>query len=73
MDDDGKVEEDSPRIEKIIAAEDLKPGRRSELLVHLVPGHYVYFCNINAHHMIGMRGEFTITPRFADNKANKAP
>lgn len=71
MDDDGKVEEDSPQIEKVIAAEDIKPGNKSELSANLTPGHYVYFCNINAHHMIGMRGEFTITPKLADNNAEK--
>ena len=68
VDDEGKIDEDSPQIEKIIAAEDLNPGKSSELSVNLAPGHYVYFCNINAHHMMGMRGEFTISPRFAENK-----
>ena len=65
VDEDGKIDENSPQIQKIIAAEDLNPGKKSELSVKLTPGHYVYFCNINAHHMIGMRGEFTVAPRFA--------
>ncbi len=69
LDENGRIDENSPQIEKVIAAEDLPPGKNSVLSVNLAPGHYVYFCNINAHHMMGMRGEFTITPRYADNKA----
>ena len=67
LDEDGRIDEDSPLIEKVIAAEDIGPGGNGVLSVKLTPGHYVYFCNINAHHMIGMRGEFTITPKFVRN------
>jgi uncharacterized cupredoxin-like copper-binding protein len=65
LEDDGKVDEESPLIQKVVAAEDIAPGRRDVVSVRLQPGHYVYFCNINAHHMIGMRGEFTIEPHLA--------
>ena len=58
--DDGKIDEDSLHFLKIVAAEDLKPGSGRVISVTLKPGHYVYFCNIDAHHMSGMRGEFTI-------------
>ena len=63
--EEGKIDEDSPLIKRIVVAEDLAPGDEHDVTVRLQPGHYVYFCNIDAHHMVGMRGEFTIKPRFA--------
>ena len=65
VEEEGTIDEDSPYILRIMAAEDVTPGSRREFVVTLAPGHYVYFCNINAHHMIGMRGEFTVEPRLA--------
>lgn len=62
LDEDGRIEEDSPLIEKVIAIEDLRPGAAGRATVHLAAGHYVYFCNIDNHHMVGMRGELTVTP-----------
>ncbi len=58
--DDGKIDEDSLEHLKIVTAEDVAPGGSRETSVVLKPGHYVYFCNINAHHLLGMRGEFTV-------------
>ncbi len=58
--DDGKIDEDSLKHLKIVTAEDVAPGDSRETTVKLKPGHYVYFCNINAHHLLGMRGEFTV-------------
>jgi uncharacterized cupredoxin-like copper-binding protein len=66
VDEEGTIDEDSPLILRILATEDLKPDTRREFLVTLVPGHYVYFCNIDAHHMIGMRGEFSVEPQMAE-------
>lgn len=65
--DEGKIDEDSPLIRRIVVAEDLAPGDKHDITVKLDPGHYVYFCNIDAHHMAGMRGQFTIEPRFASH------
>lgn len=62
MEENGTIDEDSPQLQKITAAENLRPGESREFSVTLAPGHYVYFCNIHAHHMVGMRGEFTIDP-----------
>jgi uncharacterized cupredoxin-like copper-binding protein len=62
VEEDGKIDEESPPILKILTAEDVTAGSRSEVTVTLTLGHYVYFCNIDAHHMIGMRGEFTVRP-----------
>lgn len=63
MEEEGRIDEDSPLILRVMATEDLTPGSRREFDVTLAPGHYVYFCNIDAHHMIGMRGEFNVEPQ----------
>jgi len=65
VEEDGRIDEDSPLILRVMATEDLTPGSRREFAVTLAPGHYVYFCNIDAHHMIGMRGEFSVEPQLA--------
>ncbi len=65
MEKAGGIDADSPQILKVMATEHLAPGSRREFVVALAPGHYVYFCNIDAHHMIGMRGEFSVTSRLA--------
>lgn len=56
----GHVDENDASLEKVASSEDIAPGGSKTLLVMLTPGHYVYFCNINGHHMLGMRGEFTV-------------
>jgi len=66
LDSHGKIDEASPKLQKIVAAEDIDPGESEIISVTLRPGHYVYFCNINGHHMLGMNGEFTIKPRPVD-------
>jgi uncharacterized cupredoxin-like copper-binding protein len=62
LDSEGRVNEDSPQIKEVGAAEDIDPGKSGEFSVKLEPGHYVYFCNVGTHYAIGMRGEFTIAP-----------
>jgi uncharacterized cupredoxin-like copper-binding protein len=66
LESDGKIDEDSSMLHKIVAAEDINPGGSKIMSVTLGPGHYVYFCNINGHHMLGMHGEFTVKPRAVD-------
>lgn len=66
LESDGKIDEDSRKIHKIITAEDINPGESVSVSVKLRPGHYVYFCNIDGHHMMGMLGEFTVRDRHVD-------
>jgi len=65
MEMEGKIDRDSPHILRVMATQDLAPDSRREFVVTLAPGHYVYFCNIDAHHMIGKLGEFSVTPQLA--------
>ena len=48
-----------------MATEGLAPDSHREFVVTLAAGRYVYFCNIDAHQMIGMRGEFSVEPQLA--------
>lgn len=59
---DGRVDEEASQIKEVGVAEDVNPGTSAEFSATLEAGRYVYFCNIDTHYSVGMRGEFTIAP-----------
>jgi uncharacterized cupredoxin-like copper-binding protein len=40
----------------------LQPGETATLEVTLEPGTYKYICTVPGHAMLGMQGDFTVTP-----------
>jgi len=48
------VDEESPLLEDVGEISDLNVGDSGQLLVHLSPGRYVLFCNLEGHYLGGM-------------------
>lgn len=62
LNSEGRVDEETPQIREVGVAEDINPGTSAEFSATLEAGRYVYFCNIDTHYSVGMRGELTIAP-----------
>ena len=54
------VSEDSPRVTAVDELEHVALHTRSTLTVHLRPGHYVLFCNLEGHYLGGMHADLTV-------------
>jgi uncharacterized cupredoxin-like copper-binding protein len=57
--------ENKPDEEKLTIVgklEDIPAGKGGTVQLNMDPGHYVIFCNIQNHFMMGMHKEFTVTP-----------
>jgi uncharacterized cupredoxin-like copper-binding protein len=48
------VNEDAPSLHRIDSIEELNLGQSGDLTVHLKPGHYVFYCNLEGHYLGGM-------------------
>jgi uncharacterized cupredoxin-like copper-binding protein len=53
------VDEDALKSEGEIS--DVDAGTTGSLALHLPPGHYVFFCNLEGHYLGGMRGVLVVT------------
>jgi uncharacterized cupredoxin-like copper-binding protein len=54
------VNEDAPGLDHLDEAEGLDIGDRRTLVLHLAPGHYVLYCNMEGHYLGGMHAAFTV-------------
>lgn len=52
---------DEDRLQAVDEIPELNSGATDTLSVHLAPGHYVFFCNLEGHYLGGMRGAFEVT------------
>jgi uncharacterized cupredoxin-like copper-binding protein len=62
VDENGKVIEESPRLQSVLdSGNSLNPHETQPLTVKLTPGHYVAVCNLPAHYGRGMRLDLNVT------------
>jgi uncharacterized cupredoxin-like copper-binding protein len=54
------IDEEAIESRKSGALEPGGPGAPRRLTVHLTPGRYVFFCNMEGHYMAGMHTEVTV-------------
>jgi uncharacterized cupredoxin-like copper-binding protein len=54
------VNEDAPGLDHLDEAEGLDIGDSRTLVLHLAPGHYVLYCNMEGHYLGGMHAAFTV-------------
>jgi uncharacterized cupredoxin-like copper-binding protein len=54
------VNEDAPGIDVLDEAEGLDIDDRQTLVLHLAPGHYVMYCNLEGHYLGGMHAALTV-------------
>jgi uncharacterized cupredoxin-like copper-binding protein len=54
------VDEDTLDGQTIGAIEPYRPGSSVALHLHLLPGHYVFICNMFGHYLGGMRADLTV-------------
>lgn len=54
------VNEDAPDLDHLDEAEGLDINDRRTLVLHLAPGHYVLYCNMEGHYLGGMHAAFTV-------------
>src|SRR5262249_24289350 len=52
--------EDSPPLHRIDSLNDVSYQDTQELTVHLTPGHYVMYCNLEGHYLGGMHVSLTV-------------
>jgi len=55
------VDEDSPQLHAAGEITDLNIGQSGELVLHLRPGRYVLFCNLEGHYLGGMRAAIEVS------------
>jgi uncharacterized cupredoxin-like copper-binding protein len=59
------VEDDAvpeAKVDIVDGLEPFPPGETKTLTVDLMPGHYVFMCNVPGHYLYGMRLDFTVQP-----------
>ncbi len=56
-----RVAEDAPSVHVAGEEEAIDLGDTTTLTLHLAPGHYVLFCNMEGHYLAGMRASFTVS------------
>ena len=62
VDENGKVIEESPQLDKVLdSGNSLDPNKTQPLMVSLTPGHYVAICNLPAHYRLGMKLDLNVT------------
>ncbi len=54
------VNEDSPVLHRIDSLNEVSYQSTDELTVHLKPGHYVLYCNLEGHYLGGMHVSLTV-------------
>ncbi len=54
------VNEDAPELHLAGSREDLDIGDVAQLTLHLAPGHYVVYCNMEGHYLAGMHVPLTV-------------
>jgi uncharacterized cupredoxin-like copper-binding protein len=54
------VDEEAIEAQEPGSLEPGRPGARRKLTVHLAPGRYVFFCNMEGHYMAGMHTEVVV-------------
>jgi uncharacterized cupredoxin-like copper-binding protein len=54
------IDEESLEAREPGSLEPAGPGARRTLTVHLIPGRYVFFCNMEGHFMAGMHAELVV-------------
>jgi uncharacterized cupredoxin-like copper-binding protein len=54
------VNEDAPGIDLLDEVEGLDIDDRQTLVLRLVPGHYVFYCNLEGHYLGGMHAALTV-------------
>jgi uncharacterized cupredoxin-like copper-binding protein len=59
---DGLVDDQTlrPGFRHLEEREGLDMGDRATMHLHLAPGHYVLYCNMDGHYQAGMATEFTV-------------
>ncbi len=55
------VSEEALQSREVGALEPGRPGAVRDLKVHLAPGRYVLFCNMEGHYMAGMHAELVVS------------
>lgn len=55
------VDEDSPQLHHVGEITDLNIGDDGELVLHLRPGRYVLFCNLEGHYLGGMHAAIEVS------------
>jgi ZIP family zinc transporter len=58
--DGGEVDE--RQFAPLGEVEDIAAGEGASLTLDLAPGHYVFFCNLPGHYLLGMHSDFTVRP-----------
>jgi uncharacterized cupredoxin-like copper-binding protein len=48
------IDEESPLLHAVDEDADIPLGTTADLVLHLTPGHYVLFCNLEGHYLGGM-------------------
>ncbi len=59
--EDGRIDEESAKINFIKETSDIKVRESRNFSLNLEPGHYWLICNLNDHFKKGMHTEFTVT------------
>jgi uncharacterized cupredoxin-like copper-binding protein len=54
------VDEDAPQLHRIGSIEVLRLGETGDLTLHLPPGHYVLWCNLEGHYLGGMHASLDV-------------
>jgi uncharacterized cupredoxin-like copper-binding protein len=54
------INEDAPGMDFINEAEGIDIGDRRTLVLHLTPGNYVLYCNMEGHYLGGMHAALTV-------------
>jgi uncharacterized cupredoxin-like copper-binding protein len=55
------VDDQSPQLEHVVEAEGLDINHQRNLKLHLSPGHYVFYCNMEGHYLGHMFTSFEVT------------
>jgi uncharacterized cupredoxin-like copper-binding protein len=56
-----QVDEESAQLHPVDSVSDVRVGTSRDLTVHLTPGHYVLFCNLEGHYLGGMHIALDVT------------
>ena len=56
-----QVNEDSPSLRNVGSLSGVRVGATQDLTLHLTPGRYVLFCNLEGHYLGGMHAALEVT------------
>ena len=56
-----QADEDSSVLHPVDSVSGIRVGTSQDLTLHLAPGHYVLYCNLEGHYLGGMRARLDVT------------